>query len=89
MVPSGKDLTRSRMAILNPFNSLSRSSALIFDEAQTITKVLARRQPRRQLAKRKRVGGDEPHAVLDAMGGTVAESLGRHDGVLGQGRQAK
>src|SRR5262249_26399768 len=37
MVPSGKELTRSRMAILNPFNSLSRSSALIFDEAQTIT----------------------------------------------------
>jgi len=37
MVPSGRELTRSRMAILNPFNSLSRSSALIFDEAQTIT----------------------------------------------------
>ena len=37
MVPSGKELTRSRMAILNPFNSLSRSSALIFDEAQAIT----------------------------------------------------
>src|SRR5262249_54753278 len=37
MVPSGKELTRSRMAVLNPFNSLSRSSALIFDEAQTIT----------------------------------------------------
>src|SRR5262249_8902616 len=37
MVPSGKELTRSRMAILNPFNSLSRSSALIFDEAHTIT----------------------------------------------------
>ena len=37
MVPSGKELTRSRMAILNPFNSLLRSSALIFDEAQTIT----------------------------------------------------
>jgi hypothetical protein len=37
MVPSGKELTRSRMAILNPFSSLSRSSALIFDEAQTIT----------------------------------------------------
>ena len=37
MVPFGKELTRSRMAILNPFNSLSRSSALIFDEAQTIT----------------------------------------------------
>ena len=37
MVPSGKELPRSRMAILNPFNSLSRSSALIFDEAQTIT----------------------------------------------------
>src|SRR5215831_17908904 len=29
--------------------------------------VLAWRQPGRQLAKRKRVGGDEPHAVLDAM----------------------
>ena len=27
MVPSGKELTRSRMAILNPFNSLLRSSA--------------------------------------------------------------
>ena len=37
MVPSGKGLTRSRMAILNPFSSLSRSLALIFDEAQTIT----------------------------------------------------
>jgi len=37
MVPSGKDLTRSRMAIRKPFNSLSRSSAFIFDEAQTIT----------------------------------------------------
>src|SRR6516225_2848108 len=37
MVPSGKELTRSRMAILKPFNSLLRSSALIFDEAQTIT----------------------------------------------------
>ena len=37
MVPSGKELTRSRMAILNPFNRLSRSSTLIFDEAQTIT----------------------------------------------------
>ena len=37
MVPSGKELTRSRMAILNPFSSLSRSLALIFDEAQTIT----------------------------------------------------
>src|SRR5262249_49305915 len=41
-------------------------------------KVLARHQPDRQLAERKRVG-DEPHAVLDAMGGTVAESLGRCD----------
>src|SRR5262245_22486817 len=41
-------------------------------------KVLARHQPDRQLAERKRVG-DEPHAVLDAMGGTVAESLGRRD----------
>jgi hypothetical protein len=30
------------------------------------------------LAERKRVG-DEPHAVLDAMGGAVAESLGRRD----------
>src|SRR6516225_6633394 len=37
MVPSGKELTRSRMAILKPFNRLSRSSTLIFDEAQTIT----------------------------------------------------
>jgi hypothetical protein len=37
MVPSGKELTRSRMATLNPFNSLSRSPALIFEEAQTIT----------------------------------------------------
>src|SRR5215468_6149701 len=41
-------------------------------------KVLARHQPDRQLAERKRVG-DEPHAILDAMGGTVAESLGRRD----------
>src|SRR6516165_7457617 len=41
-------------------------------------KVLARHQPDRQLAERKRVG-DEPHAVLDAMGGAVAESLGRRD----------
>src|SRR5262245_50404621 len=40
--------------------------------------VLAWRQPGRQLAERKRVG-DEPHAVLDAMGGAVAESLGRRD----------
>jgi hypothetical protein len=51
--------------------------------------VLTRRQPGRQLAKRKRVGGDEPHAVLDAMRGTVAESLDRRDGVLGQDRQAE
>src|SRR5262252_3440575 len=41
-------------------------------------KVLARHQPDRQLAERKRVG-DEPHALLDAMGGAVAESLGRRD----------
>ena len=41
-------------------------------------KVLARHQTGRQLAERKRVG-DEPHAVLDAMGGAVAESLGRRD----------
>src|SRR5262249_35398348 len=41
-------------------------------------KSLARLRPRRQLAERKRVG-DEPHAVLDAMGGAVAESLGRGD----------
>ena len=41
-------------------------------------KVLARHQPDRRLAERKRVG-DEPHAVLDAMGGAVAESLGRRD----------
>jgi hypothetical protein len=46
MVPSGKELTRSRMG--------------------------------RQLAERKRIG-DEPHAVLDAMGGAVAESMGRRD----------
>src|SRR5215510_4050447 len=51
-------------------------------------RVLTRRQPGRQLAKRKRVGSDEPHAVLDAMGGTVAESLDRRDGVLDPGRQA-
>jgi hypothetical protein len=53
-------------------------------------KVLARRQPRRQLAKRRRfpTGGDESHAVLDTIGRAVAESLGRRDGVLGQGRQA-
>jgi hypothetical protein len=50
--------------------------------------VLARRQPGRQLAKRKRVGGNEPHAVLDAMGGAVAESVHRRDGALGQGRSA-
>ena len=42
-----------------------------------------------QLAERKRVGRDEPHTVLDAMGRAVAESVGRHDGVLGQGRQVK
>src|SRR5262245_12330344 len=42
-------------------------------------KALARHQPGWQLGKRKRVGGDEPHAVLDAMGGTMAESLGRCD----------
>src|SRR5262245_31776003 len=41
-------------------------------------KVLTRLHPGRQLAERKRVG-DEPHAVLDAMGGAVAESLGRRD----------
>ena len=41
-------------------------------------KVLARHQPDPQLAERKRVG-DEPHAVLDAMGRAVAESLGRRD----------
>src|SRR6516225_2104096 len=41
-------------------------------------KVLARHQPDRQLAERKRVG-DEPHALLGAMGGAVAESLGRRD----------
>src|SRR5262245_54912139 len=41
-------------------------------------KALARHQPDRQLAERKRIG-DEPHAVLDAMGGAVAESLGRRD----------
>src|SRR5262249_8491182 len=29
-----------------------------------------------------------PHAVPMAMGGAVAESLGRRDGVLGPGRQA-
>jgi hypothetical protein len=52
-------------------------------------KVLTRRQPGRQLAKRKRVGCDEPHAVLDAMCGTVAESLDRGDDVLGQGRRAE
>src|SRR5262249_10974686 len=32
------------------------------------------------------VGGDEPHAVLDAMGGRMSESLDRRDGALGQGR---
>jgi hypothetical protein len=37
MVASGNALTRSRIAIPSPVNSLSRSSALIFDEAQTIT----------------------------------------------------
>jgi hypothetical protein len=44
-------------------------------------KILARHQPDRQLAERKRLG-DEPHAVLDAMGGAVAESLGRRDAPL-------
>ena len=52
--------------------------------------VLARLQPGRRLAERGRPpnGGDEPDAVLDANGGGMAESLGRGDGVLGQGRQA-
>src|SRR5262249_20449850 len=64
-----------------------RSSELKTEGADQITepgcdaieaKVLARHQPDRQLTERKRVG-DEPHAVLDAMGGAVAESLGRRD----------
>ena len=37
MVLLGKELVRSRMAIFKPFSSVARSSALIFDEAQTIT----------------------------------------------------
>ena len=37
MVLLGKELVRSRMAIIKPFSSVARSSALIFDEAQTIT----------------------------------------------------
>jgi hypothetical protein len=46
-------------------------------------KVLAWRQPGRHLAKLRRLpnSGDEPHAVLDAIGGAVAESLGRRYGV--------
>src|SRR5262249_26137961 len=46
-------------------------------------KVLAWRRPGRHLAKRKRIGGDKPHAVLDTSGGAMAESLGRRDVVLG------
>jgi hypothetical protein len=37
MVSSGKEFTRAPMAVVNSFSSLSRSSALIFDEAQTTT----------------------------------------------------
>src|SRR5271165_3766958 len=45
--------------------------------------------PGRQLAKRRRFpgGGAQSHAVLDAVGGAVAESLDRWDGGLGEGRQ--
>jgi hypothetical protein len=52
-------------------------------------KALAQHQPGRQLAKRRYFpnGGDEPHAVLDASGGSMAESLHGRDGVLGQGQQ--
>jgi hypothetical protein len=34
------------------------------------------------------LAGTNPYAVLDAMGGATAESLGRRDGVLGSGREA-
>jgi hypothetical protein len=59
-------------------------------EAAAIAGVEAQLQPGRQLAKRRRFpnGGDESLAALDTVGGAVAESLGRCDGVLGQGRQA-
>ena len=46
-------------------------------------------RPSRQLAEDRHFPnrGDEPFAVLDAIRGAVAESLGRRDGVLGQGWQ--
>jgi hypothetical protein len=40
----------------------------------------------RKWAERRRFpeGGDEPYATLDATRGTVAASMGRYDGSLGQ-----
>jgi hypothetical protein len=53
-------------------------------------KVLARLRPGGQLAERRGFpkGGNKPLAVLDAIRGTVAETLSRHDDFLEQGWEA-
>src|SRR5262245_25093782 len=50
------------------------------------TEPLPRRQLAWQLARRRRLpdGSDQPHAVLDAGRGAVAEILDRYDGELDQ-----
>ena len=51
-------------------------------------KSFAQLRPGRQLAKRFPNGDSEPLPVLGTNGGAVAESLGRRDGDLDQGRQS-
>jgi len=46
---------------------------------QIITKLQIQTMDQMMDAWRNRSKGDEPHAVLSAMGGAVAESLGRRD----------
>jgi hypothetical protein len=59
-------------------------TVLLVDDAVE-AQVLAELQPGWQLAKRRCFpnSDDEPRAVLDTIGGAVAERLGRRDGVLG------